>query len=192
MRGGPTCPPSGVVMKAILSARILTAILAGCWLPAAAMGQITFVKAPEGTVPPVNRQAQQGGLSPEKKKSLSRYGPEDAFPGANEQENRQRQTNRPAQRRSGATASPTITPTPAPPTTPIQSPIAAPSPTISSTPATTAKLNDAASTSTTPPANQSSDSGLMVSLSLATAALLVFGALVYVVGTLRKKIKGTR
>lgn len=175
-------------MKAILSSRILPAIFAGFCLSATAIGQITFVKAPEGTAQTPNRQTQQGGLSPEKKKSLSKYDPGDAFPGASEQENRQRQTNRTNQRRTGATASPTISPTPSP--TPAS--IAVASPTISSTPATTEKLNDAASTSTTPPPDNTSGSGLLAPISLATAALLVFGALVYVVGSLRKKIKGVR
>ncbi|MBL8192132.1 MAG: hypothetical protein JNK38_29245, partial [Acidobacteria bacterium] len=93
-----------------MTTRILMMVIAGFWMSETALGQITFVKAPQGSATPANRQTQQGGLTPEKKKSLSKYGPEDAFPGANEQENRQRQTNRTNPRRSDPTASPTSTP----------------------------------------------------------------------------------
>lgn len=178
-------------MKTNLATRTWLAIIAGCWITATALGQITFVKTSQAPATPANRQTQQGGLSPEKKKSLSKYGPEDAFPGASEQENQQRQTNRTNPRRSGATASPTTTPAPAATASPTPTPIVTtPSPDTSiPTPAT--MTNNAASASTTSSAPKSSGSGLVL-LTLATASLLVFGALVYVVRLLRNKLKETR
>ena len=177
-------------MKTMLTARILMMVIAGFWSATTALGQITFVKAPQGSATPANRQTQQGGLTPEKKKSLSKYGPEDAFPGANEQENRQRQTNRTNPRRSDPTASPTSTPASAATASPTPTPIETTSSPATSvpTPATITNNPAASATSSTP---NSSGSGLVL-LILATASLLVFGALVYVVRLLRNKLKETR
>jgi len=176
-------------MKTILATRIWMAIIAVCWITATALGQITYVKTSQAPASPANRQTQQGGLSPEKKKSLSKYGPEDAFPGASEQENQQRQTTRTSPRRTTATASPTSTPASAATATPTPIPIVlTPSPSASIP--TSATTNNAAA-STTSSAPNSTGSNL-VPITLATAALLVFGALVYVVGSLRKKLKETR
>ncbi len=179
-------------MKTNLTGRILLPLLIGCWLSVSAIGQITFVKTPETTANTRQPQpAQQGGLSQEKKKSLSKYGPEDAFPGASEQESGQRQTNRTNTRRPSAIPSPTSTPTPSPTATPTPERIVAtPSPVTSPAVPATNTINTS-SNSTTPPSPQSSGS-TAVPIFLGTAALLVFGALVYVVGSLRKKLNGTR
>lgn len=179
----------------MLPLQILLAFFAGFCFMTPAIGQITFVKTADGNNQTTanNRQAQQGGLSSDKKKSLSKYGPEDAFPGATEQEDKQRQSNRTNQRRSGASSSqlstPASTPAQTPTATPITTQIAAtPQPTPSS-PAPTAGSNDRTSNLTVKPPDQPAGLSL-VPVSLATAALLVFGALVYILGTLRKKLKG--
>lgn len=177
-------------MKTILTARILMMVIAGFWMSATALGQITFIKAPQGSATPANRQPQQGGLTPEKKKSLSKYGPEDAFPGASEQENRQRQTNRTNPRRSDLPASPPSTPAPTATTTPTPAPIAATSSPGTSVPTPATITNNPAASATS--SAQNSTGYNLVPVTLATAALLVFGALIYVVGSLRKKLKETR
>lgn len=177
-------------MKTILATRIWMTIIALCWITATTLGQITFVKTSQAPASPANRQTQQGGLSPEKKKSLSKYGPEDAFPGASEQENQQRQTTRTSPRRTTATASPTSTPAPTATATPTPATVAVTSSPSASIP-TSATTNNAAPASTTSTAPNSTGSNL-VPITLATAALLVFGALVYVVGSLRKKLRETR
>lgn len=191
-------------MKTFLSSQILLAVIASFWVPTAARGQITFVRSPDGTNSPANtrqgQQSQQRGLSPDKKKSLSKIGPEDAFPGATEQEDRQRKTNRTNQRRSGASSNQSAAPAPTPtlasaPTatslpTPSPTQIAAtPQPSPTSPALTTGSTDLASNLTTQTPAGKSSGSPL-VPVSLAIAALLVFGALVYVVGSLRKKLKG--
>lgn len=178
-------------MKTILTGRIPTLFLIGCWLSVAASGQITFVKPAEGNANTRQSQQTQGGLSQEKKKSLSKYGPEDAFPGTSEQEGSgRRQPNKTNQRRPSAIPSPTITPTPAPTATPTPEQTAAtPSPMASPDVPATNSIN-ATSNSTTLSSAQTSGS-TAVPITLAAAALLVFGALVYVVGSLRKKLKST-
>ncbi len=175
-------------MKTILAARTWMVIIAGCWLSATVLGQITFVTAPQGSATPANRQTQQGGLSPEKKKSLSKYGPEDAFPGASEQENQQRQTTRTSPRRT-ATTSPTSTPASTATATPTPATVAVTSSPSASIPTSATTNNTAASTTSSA---QNSTGYNLVPVTLATAALLVFGALIYVVGSLRKKLKETR
>ncbi len=53
--------------------------------------QITFVQTPQIR----NQKRNQNGLPPEKKRSLSRYGPEDVFPESNKQEDNRARESRP-------------------------------------------------------------------------------------------------
>lgn len=182
-------------MKTYCSILALSAMFAVAPLAQTAVAQITFVEPPPRQQ---RNQAQQGqrqpGLSPEKKKSLARYGPEDAFPGAREEETNQRRSNRSGSQQTTSKSQPTPSPTPAP------SPVLTPS-TIAATTPTPALQNpipvasDAAGLGLTQSGqlnkSQSDKTGasfiVPVALSLATA--LVFGALIYVLGILRKRLK---
>lgn len=160
--------------------------------------QISFVPSP----PPRNpnqqgqQQGQQGqqpqrGLSPEKKKSLSKYGPEDVFPGAREQDENNKTSNRQPTRRSTPAAQPPTAASPSP--TPSPSPAAVKAaPTIAlPTPAATQLASAMAMQQSPAPASASSPSRL-VPVALSVASLLVFCALIYVLGMLRKKLREGR
>lgn len=89
---------------ALIASVLTTATLAGLELTVVA--QITFLQAPQNR----NQTQDQRGLPPEKKKSLSRYGPEDAFPGAggqDESRGRNSRTRQKSQRASSSKAAPT-------------------------------------------------------------------------------------
>jgi len=163
------------------------------------VGQITFVQAPPRNpqAQPQSQQQGQQGLPPEKKKSLSKYGPEDVFPGAREQEDNSPQPTRKSSRPpSGTTAPrPATKPGPTPPAnvtatpiplavspTPLSSQIAAATP--AAVPATGNRLTQS-------PARNSAPSPL-VPIALAAASLLVLGALIYVLGILRKRLREGR
>lgn len=98
----------------------------------AVMAQITFVQTPNRNQTQ-NQTQNQRGLSPEKKRSLSRYGPEDVFPSANEQEESRRQNSRTRQRSQTAPAS-RPAPTPRQSSTPAATPAALPVATLSPEP----------------------------------------------------------
>lgn len=76
-----------------------------------------------------SRGQRQSGLTPEKKRSLSNYGPEDVFPGeAADRQQQNRNATRPAQtRRPARTASSSPAQNPTPTATPVSTPEAAPS-----------------------------------------------------------------
>lgn len=178
-------------MKTKSSVLVLSAILALLCLfqngnlAQSAVAQITFVQTPAQ-----QRTQGQSGLSPEKKRSLSKYGPEDAFPGAREQEGNQKQPNRAAQRKFSPApeTSPTTKPAPSPAITPSVVTAAATSP----TPALrTSDPGSKAISSTEIGKSQSGNprASVLVPVTLSAATLLVFGAFIYVVGMLRKKLK---
>lgn len=170
----------------------------------ASVWQTTFVQTPQR-----NQQGQQQGqqnqpgqgLSPDKKKSLSKYGPEDVFPGAHEQEDNNKQPNRQNTRRpSGAQSTPIPTPTmiPSPTQPPVQTPspeqrealitsTPLPAPSAITTPAATTVANRLNQT----PAGTATDS-FLVPIFLIAASLLVLGALIYVLGMLKKKLREGR
>src|SRR5689334_10101503 len=107
-------------MKPKLLPLILLAALLSFFAEASiAVGQITFVQAPPRNpqTQPQSQQQGQQGLPPEKKKSLSKYGPEDVFPGAREQEdNAPQPTRKNSRQSSGTAASRSVTrPSPTPP-----------------------------------------------------------------------------
>lgn len=179
-------------MKVTSSVPALSVLFLVAFAFQVAIGQITFVETPTR-----QRQGQQGqpgqsGLSPEKKRSLSKYGPEDAFPGAREQENSSKQTTRATTKNKAANLqpSPTITPAAKPVSTP--STIVAVTPTPVPLPAATAaSLASSSANSLQPIKTQPEKTGVsyLVPATLSLATLLVFGALIYVVGMLRKKLK---
>ena len=180
-------------MKTKSFSLILLATLLTLFAKAEAVtGQITFVQSP-----PRNQQGQQG-LSPDKKKSLSKYGPEDVFPGAREQEDKSTRPSRKSSRRSsGKTASRTAStpvPSPIPPeistTTPIPDAASATPPLLlaAATPVVvTATGNHLAQS---PAKNPTSTT--LVPIALGAASLLVLGALIYVTGLLRRKLREGR
>ena len=172
----------------------LSAIFTVASLAQTAVGQITFVETPPRQRTQGQQSQRQPGLSPEKKKSLATYGPEDAFPGAREEGGNQGRAGRPASRQTASKTqpTPTITPAPSPVLTP--STIAAVTPTPV-TPKTTSMATEAAATGSNGSGqmnkSQTSKSGasFVVPAALSLATVLVFGALVYVVGILRKRLK---
>ncbi len=178
-------------MKAKLLNLILLAISLAVFLPVIAHAQIAFTRMParSGASDQQQEKQPQRGLPPEKKKSLSNYGPEDAFPGAREQEEQQTGSKRAASRQQSSTANPQPTATPASASTtsliaaPTPVDAAAPTPAVSDTVAATTPKDVTPSSS-----GESRTSGMMIPVTLSTAALLVFGALIYVVGMLRKKL----
>jgi hypothetical protein len=90
---------TGLIATALIIA-CLAAVLPSATNTRILAAQITLVQSNQ----PRNQGQNQQGLSPEKKSTLSRYGPEDVFPGANEREARPARSNR-AMRRSRTAAS---------------------------------------------------------------------------------------
>lgn len=161
----------------------------------AAAPQITFVQTPQRTQPAQPGPQRQQGLSPEKKKSLSKYGPEDVFPGAQEQD----ETGRPkqaAQRTQTQRTSPRNN-QPKPSASPARIPPATPTPvSVTATPessppqvAATQLANALAKNQQSLPATREKSSSVFVPIVLSAATLLVFGALIYVLGMLRKRLR---
>ncbi len=150
--------------------------------------QISFVPSPPPRSPQTQQQ-QQGqpskGLPAEKKKSLAKFGPEDAFPGAREQEQKNKASKRQPNARSTPPPQPTLTTSSSPtPTNASAVPLTASIPTQTATqPALAAALQQ-----NPPPAGTASTSPL-VPIVLSVAALLLFSALLYVIGMLRKKLR---
>ncbi|MGH9769064.1 MAG: hypothetical protein ACREAB_16675 [Blastocatellia bacterium] len=172
---------------ALISSVFAVAALAGFAQQSLAI-QITFVQAPQSR----NQTQKEQGLPPEKKRSLSKVGPEDVFPGANEQEtNRPREPQpqlrsrpAPASRPASITkqsAAPVVTP----PVMPVQPAVATPSPTIF-----VAALENQ---DRQPPLDQQSIFAQVGSKwtvpVLSGLALVVSAALVYVLTKLREKIR---
>ncbi|MEO6726655.1 MAG: hypothetical protein ABIP14_15315 [Blastocatellia bacterium] len=156
----------------------------------AVTGQITFVQSP-----PRNQQGQQGqqGLSPDKKKSLSKYGPEDVFPGVREQEDKSTRPSRKSSGQSSAKTAPrtasTPEPTPIPVTltaTPITNDV---SPTPPQLAAATPLVVTATGNRQAQSPTKNSPSSNLVPVALGAASLLVLGALIYVASMLRKQLR---
>lgn len=150
--------------------------------------QISFVPSPPPRNPQ-NQQQQQGqppkGLPAEKKKSLAKFGPEDAFPGAREQEEKNKSSKRQSAPRSIPAPQPTLTAFPSP--TP--NPALALGGAVSNPNQTATQPAPAAALPQNPlPAGTASSSPL-VPVALSVAALLLFSALLYVLGMLRKKLR---
>lgn len=181
-------------MKTYLSILTLSALFMVVCLTQTAVGQITFVETPPRQRTQGQQSQKQPGLSPEKKKSLATYGPEDAFPGAREEGSNQGRSGRPASRQSASKTQPTpsVTPAPSPVLTPSTIAAATPTPVTSKT---TSMATQAAATGSDASGqmnkSQTSKSGasFVVPAALSLATVLVFGALVYVVGILRKRLK---
>lgn len=174
---------------------LFVAALAGFAQQAFAM-QITFVQAPQNR----NQTQTQEGLPPEKKKSLSRYGPEDVFPGATEQEENR---NRKSQPRRNPQTAPASRPAPAPKQS--ATPVATLSATPSVTPSAPPSQPDVATPSPTiiiaaldnqgrqPPLAQQATfapfSSKWTIPVLSGLAVVVSAALIYVLTKLREKIR---
>ena len=182
-------------MKNDCSILALSAIFSVALLAQTAVAQITFVEtSPRQQRPQAQQGQRQSGLSPEKKKSLARYGPEDAFPGAREEETNQRRSNRSGARQTTSKSQPTPSPTsvPSPTLTPSTTAATTPTPAIQNP---TSRASDAAglgfNQSDQLNKSQSNKPGAssIVPIALSLATLLVFGALLYVVNILRKRLK---
>jgi hypothetical protein len=141
---------------------------------------------------PRNQGQNQRGLSPEKKKSLSKYGPEDAFPGADEPEDNRRQGARTTQPARTSSA-PKYSPNPKQSATPVAAPSLILAPAIPASPSP-----KAAATSLNNPIQQSTQAQRSSTVQpasdwtapvLSGLALIVSVALIYVLIKLREKIR---
>ena len=181
-------------MKTYPSILALSAIFTAVSFAQTAVGQITFVETPPRQRTQGQQTQKQPGLSPEKKKSLATYGPEDAFPGAREEGSNQGRSSRSASRPTAPKTQPTPTMTPAPSPALTPSTIAAVTPTPI-TSKTNSMATGAAATGSNGPGQinnsptSKSGASFVVPAALSLATVLVFGALVYVVGILRKRLK---
>ncbi|MDX2030211.1 MAG: hypothetical protein SF339_06060 [Blastocatellia bacterium] len=147
---------------------------------AGAIEQVTFVQTP-----PASRAQNQESLPPEKKKSLSGIGPDEVFRERNEDpaaarrpETRSRPTAKPS---ATATPSPTPTATPTPPPTPTPAP-------PRETPTALPGLGPII-TSTPSPPSPPPNANVWLLPGLGVLSLLVFAALVFVVGRLRQLLR---
>jgi hypothetical protein len=137
--------------------------------------QITFVQPPAQS-PAQSRQNRtqpqtQEGLSPEKKKSLSKYGPEDIFPAAKEQEKERGRNSQPVQKaqspsapksESGSKRSPEKSVTaPSPITQPSTTPIPTPTPIIATSQPTMTTPGSTAARQTAAPPSPTINAGAM-------------------------------
>ncbi len=154
--------------------------------------QITFVQAPQSR----GQTQPQQGLPPDKKKSLSKYGPEDVFP--EQEESRGRDSRRGGQ----PTPTPRSSPSPSPSLKPSVTPSATPSATSSQskTPIPSPTVLTASFDNQSPqqPLDQQSSSDKSVSNSkwvlavLIALALVVSVALIYVIGKLKETLREGR
>lgn len=126
-----------------------------------------------------SRPQRQSGLTPEKKRSLSNYGPEDVFPG--ETSDRQQQDRARPSRTRRPTRSATSVPTPAPTATPL--------PVLSATPepGPTVQLPAAAGQTQAGGLSQAPPDWLLPILGALT--LLVLTAFLYTVYKLYEKLR---
>lgn len=173
-------------------------ILAICTCLGFAAPQITVERGapPRNLTPAQNQQ----NLPPEKKKSLSKFGPEDVFPGMADQEEKRRQSTRGGRRGSpaakpsatpGSSPSPTpsLTPEPTQPTTPT------PAPTTAALPTTAAPISGAAQPNSSVPSvksNLQSTIPQWLLPSLAILSLIVLCILIYVVIKLYEQLRPGR
>ncbi len=176
-----------LLFQALIISGLAAGLMAGSGNRALAT-QITFVQSSQGR----NQGQSQPGLPPEKKKSLSKYGPEDAFPGATEQENNRRQSGRTPQRSqtpSSTTPSPSPTPSVAPVATP--SPAVVPLFQVNPAPTVTAAARGNPIQPLPPPqqASSSQPASEWAIPVLSALALIVSVALIYVVIKLMEKIR---
>lgn len=156
----------------------------------AVTAQITFVQAPQNRNQTQTQDQNQRGLPPEKKQSLSRYGPEDAFPGASQQEENRRQNTGSRQRSQRASASKPA-PTPRRSPTPAVTLIATPSPAIVQAVKPSPTMIAARGNQFQPPSptQQSSSASPWAVPILSGLALIVSIALIYVLTKLIEKIR---
>lgn len=183
-----------VLLSIFMLSSLQVVVMGVCVKDASAAAQITVERgAPPRNLTPA--PAQQN-LPPEKKKSLSKFGPEDVFPGAQDQETKDRQRSRSGRRSSASIKpSPTLqaTPQPTPAATPEikPTPSPTPSPTIQEPaprPTSTAVVAGVALTQPSGPGPQSSPPGWLLP-SLALFSLMVLSAFIYVLIRLFEKLR---
>ncbi len=171
----------------VLTITCLAIVVANATNSQVSARQITFVQGDQSR----GQEQNRGGLPPEKKKSLTQYGPEDIFPGVAEQEENRGQSTRRSQRSQSPSSRPSTSTTQ--PALPVATPspavvltsAAKPSPTIA-----VATLTSSGQQFTLPrqpsPAHSPTDWAIPV---LSVLALIVSAALVYVLMKLREKIR---
>jgi hypothetical protein len=162
-------------------ALIIFAALAGFAQPGFAM-QITFVQVPQNR----DQTETQQGLPPEKKRSLSRYGPEDVFSEQEMNDARKPRSRRKPQPGSGSNPSPALKQSAAPVVTPaLQLEAATPGPSL--------KVAALDNQGLQPPLPQLTPSVRVVSKwtvpVLSGLALVVFAALIFVLNKLKSLLR---
>ncbi|HKQ77410.1 MAG TPA: hypothetical protein VJ810_27170 [Blastocatellia bacterium] len=164
-------------------ALIFFAALAGFAQPAFAM-RITVVEIPQNR----DQTETQQGLSPEKKRSLSKYGPEDVFSEQEMNDPRQSESRRKPQSAPGSNPSSAPKQSPSAAATPSPQPVASePVPTIN-----VAALDNQGRqpplVQMPPPAQEVSRLTVPI---LSVMALVVFAALLYVLNKLRGLLRAS-
>lgn len=134
-----------------------------------------------------NQSQNNSGLSPDKKKSLSKYGPEDIFSNTPNRKEKRKKAAQVVQR-----SAPTVTPTPTPSPKPSRSVM--PSPTVTKTVAPSAKASKTPAValvedSPQPPLPDQPSNLAVVLSSLAALSLLVLTAFIYVLFKLVEKLR---
>lgn len=163
-------------LRLLAVASVFSCLLAIPGLRAQA-AQANFVAV---TPTPQNRGQNQQRLPPEKRRSLSNYGPEDVFPGVREQDDERRSSGRSA-RTARAKASPTPAPT-LQPSPMLAAAVVTPTPPAPTLPAI---ANTAVQQSATGAATPTG----LVTAALVIATLLVLAALLYVLSKLKQMLR---
>lgn len=146
--------------------------------------QTNFVTA---TPSPQNRAQNPPRLPPEKRRSLSKYGPEDVFPGAREQDEENRSASR-SSRAARKSPTPNAAPQPSPA---LAAATATPVPTLNIV-AATALQQSAIGAVPAPVAGAATTTAAptrLVTIALIAAALLVLAALLYVLSKLKHLLR---
>jgi hypothetical protein len=165
---------------------LLFIVLVDDGLPTRVQAQTTFIQP----TPNRNQRQNQQGLPPEKKKSLSNYGPEDVFPAERGQEEAQRTSSSPPTR-----TAPPVKPSNKP--SPNSTPATTPTPVTANIAADATKASPTATITVTALTQQRQQlnrterqsNAEWVLLSLAILSVFVFTALIYVVIKLMEKLR---
>jgi hypothetical protein len=182
-------------IRLILPALVVSVLAAASpfsFIQQALTTQIAFAQGNQSR----NQGQNQQGLSPEKKRSLSKLGPEDAFPGADEQEDRRSQSARTAPRpQTSPTSRPSANPRSS--ATPIATPSlavatmtsASPNPSPSPTAVVAALSNPVQQLAPPQRSSVGRPASEWTTPVLSVLALIVSVALIYVLFKLREKIR---
>ncbi|MCI0338215.1 MAG: hypothetical protein L0226_11600 [Acidobacteria bacterium] len=181
------CPVK--IAASLISVFLLPVIIFVCSLTASSLSKSALIQDSQNRIQAQNQQ----GLSPEKKKSLSNYGPEDVFPGETDEGEARKKSNRSATRPVSAARSslkpglqssktaPITAQSPAP--TKVTAAMTKPTPTAIASVTAQAQQNVLESST-----SQQSNTRWLLS-SLAVLSLLVLTTFIYVLLKLMEKLR---